>query len=477
MSPVLSWNLRERSSFIYKVLHLLDCSLVCGYLWLLVHLYRVPWSPYYTRLEWIVFVTCYICFQSFQLYRSWRGWKYYREFLVIIKAWGSVVGVLLFYFFIFKISEAYSRVVFLVLSLTTPFLIFGVHLVVRKLLRHYRMQGRNIRHAIIAGAGDLGVRMASQLEEIPWAGIEVVGFFDDKAETGERLQGLNKPLLGRIEDIYDFLKDNDIDYVYIALPMRAEKKIFRLLQRCRDLGAQIFLVPDLYIFGLHNAEIQSLGEMLVLNFNPDTRWKRTFDIYFSIAVLVLTLPLFLIIALLIKLDSRGPVFYRHRRIMATGREFECLKFRTMVVDADKKLDEILAGDPALREEWEKNYKLKDDPRVTRIGRFLRRTSLDEFPQFINVLKGEMSVVGARPIVGRELEEYYKKGPEQQSAGRYCSMKPGITGPWQVMKRSDVDDYQERVELDDWYILNYSLRNDIKIILKTIACLFNGKGAY
>jgi lipopolysaccharide/colanic/teichoic acid biosynthesis glycosyltransferase len=181
--------------------------------------------------------------------------------------------------------------------------------------------------------------------------------------------------------------------------------------------------------------------------------------------------------LLIKLDSPGPIFYRHRRIMATGREFECLKFRTMVVNADQKLQEILRSDPELAEEWQRNFKLKHDPRITRMGHFLRRTSLDEFPQFVNVIKGEMSVVGARPIVGKELQEYYKKGGEVQSAGRYVSMKPGITGPWQVMKRSDTENYQERVDLDDWYVLNYSLAFDIKIILKTIACMITGKGAY
>jgi len=139
-------------------------------------------------------------------------------------------------------------------------------------------------------------------------------------------------------------------------------------------------------------------------------------------------------------------------------------------------DRLLAENPELKAEWEKNYKLKNDPRITRVGRFLRRTSLDEFPQFINVLRGEMSVVGARPIVGRELEEYYK-GSDEQSAGRYVSMKPGITGPWQVTRRNDIDDYRERVELDDWYVLNYSLWYDIKIIVKTIRCMFSGKGAY
>lgn len=476
MSPVLTWNLRERSSFIYRILHVIDCSLVCGFLWFLVNIYQVPWSPYYTWLEIFVFVVCFISFQYYQLYRSWRGWKYYLEFFIIIKAWGTVIGFVLFYFFIFKISVAYSRVVFLVWSLLTPFLIFFSHLIVRKLLRYIRMQGRNIRHAVIVGAGDLGMRMMNQLEAIPWAGIEIVGFFDDKEETRRKIEEQNKPLLGKTDEITAYLHNNDIDYVYIALPMRAEKKIFAILKDCRDLGAQIFLVPDLYIFGLHHAEIQSLGNMLILNFNPNSSWKRTFDVIFSSFVLLFFLPFFAFIALCIKLDSRGPVFYRHRRITAAGREFECLKFRTMHVGADRQLEDILASNPSLREEWNRTFKLKNDPRITRIGRILRRTSLDELPQFFNVLKGDMSVVGARPIVGRELNEYYKH-KDRGSAGLYCSMKPGITGPWQVMKRTDINDYQERIDLDDWYVLNHSFWNDIKIIWKTVVCMFTGKGAY
>lgn len=473
---MLSWNLRERSSLIYKLLHLIDCGVVSLYLAVLVLLYGIEWNPYYTDLEIFTFILCFLSFDSFQLYRSWRGWKYYREFIVILKAWATVVGVLLCYFFLFKISWAYSRAVFMFWSLTTPLLLFCCHLAVRNLLRHFRRQGKNIRHAVIVGAGDLGARMAAYLEQIPWAGIEVVGFFDDKLELRKDLDKINKPLLGKIADVHEYLENNDIDYVYVALPMRAERKIFRILRECRDLGAQIFLVPDLYIFGLHHAEIQSLGDMLVLSFNPASDWKRTFDVVFSSLVLFFGSPLFLLIGLAIKLDSRGPVLYRHKRIMATGREFSCLKFRTMVVDADQQLEKLLEKDPGLAAEWAKKYKLKDDPRITRVGRFLRKNSLDELPQFINVLKGEMSVVGARPIVGRELEQYYK-GNGDTSAGRYVSMKPGITGPWQVMKRNDMEDYQERVDLDDWYVLNHSLRNDIKIIFKTIRCMFTGKGAY
>jgi undecaprenyl-phosphate glucose phosphotransferase len=469
---MMSLNLREQSSFICKLLNLIDCALVCGFLWALVKWYRVPWNYYYTYLIWLSFGLSLVSFQYFQLYRSWRGWKFYLEFLVIVKAWGAVIGVLLFYFFIFKISQAYSRAVFLIWSTVTPLLLFIVHVIVRKILRFYRSRGKNVRRAVVAGAGDLGTNLTREVEAIPWAGIEVLGFFDDKVALDDKRTVVGKPILGEIADIRDYLLNNDIDYVYVALPMRAEKKIFTILRECRSLGARIYLVPDLYVFGLHHAEIQSLGNTLVLNFNPNTEWKRSFDVIFSLLAIIGTLPLTVLIALLVKLQDGGPVFYQHQRITAAGKEFKCLKFRSMVVDADKQLKQLLADDPEQRDEWERSFKLKNDSRITRLGRFLRKSSLDELPQFINVLRGEMSVVGARPIVGKELTDFYK-----ESAGRYCSMKPGITGPWQVEARSDSSDYDERIVLDDWYILNYSLWTDIKIILKTVKRVFDRKGAY
>ena len=469
---MLSINLREQSSLIARCLHLFDCVLAVSYLSLLVFWYRVPWSFYYTRLICITFVLCFVTFQSFQLYRSWRGWKYFLEFMVILKAWGTVVGVLLFYFFIFKISEAYSRVVILIWSISTPLLIFFVHIVVRKTLRTIRKNGKNVRRAVIVGAGDLGINLLKQVETMPWAGIEVIGFFDDKIDDEQPAEVNGKPILGNTAAITKYLEVHDIDYVYIALPMRAEKKIFRILRECRSLGARIYLVPDLYVYGLHHAEIQSLGDLLILNFNPNTEWKRGFDIAFSLAALLGTLPITLVIALLVKLSDGGPVFYRHKRITSAGKTFNCLKFRTMRVNAEQELQKLLAENEDMRREWAHSYKLKNDPRITPIGHFLRRTSLDEFPQFINVIRGDMSVVGARPIVGDELNEFYK-----DSAGRYCSMKPGITGPWQVGRRSNIDEYEERVKMDDWYILNYSLWTDIKIIIKTVYCMLRGNGAY
>jgi exopolysaccharide biosynthesis polyprenyl glycosylphosphotransferase len=358
-----------------------------------------------------------------------------------------------------------------VLSLTTPFLVFVLHVVFRKILRYIRSKGKNVRRAVIVGAGDLGKRLTKEIEIMPWAGIEVLGFFDDKVSS-QQMEEEGTPILGDISMLTAYLKENDIDYVYIALPMRAEKKIFSILRECRSLGSRIYLIPDLYLYGLHHAELQSLGKLLLLNFNPHTEWKRSFDIIFSIFALLFTLPVTLCISVLIKLEDGGPIFYKHKRITSAGKFFGCMKFRTMEVGADKKLEKILSENPELREEWKQSFKLKNDPRVTRIGKFLRRTSLDELPQFFNVLRGDMSVVGARPIVAEELDDFYK-----DSAGLYCSMKPGITGLWQIGRRSDIADYNDRVKLDDWYILNYSLWTDIKIICKTVAAVFKGNGAY
>ena len=200
--------------------------------------------------------------------------------------------------------------------------------------------------------------------------------------------------------------------------------------------------------------------------------KRLFDIVFSSIVLVLLFPLFLIIGLIIKLTDKGSVFFMQNRIGYKRKPFKIIKFRSMYPDAEERLQEILKNDKKAREEWEKTFKLKNDPRITPIGKFLRKTSLDELPQFINVLKGEMSVVGPRPIVEEELKKYYK-GKEYI----FDNVKPGVTGLWQVEGRSDIEDYNERIKLDEEYIKNQSFLNDLKIILKTIKIMLTGKGAY
>jgi undecaprenyl-phosphate galactose phosphotransferase len=199
--------------------------------------------------------------------------------------------------------------------------------------------------------------------------------------------------------------------------------------------------------------------------------KRIFDIIFSLLALALCIPLFMVVGLVIKLSSKGPVFFSHERIGRGGKRFKCYKFRTMYPDAEVRLSQMLACCSKTQEEWSHSRKLKQDPRITPIGSFLRKTSLDEFPQFWNVLKGDLSVVGPRPVVEAEITQHY--GIKAQDILR---LRPGITGLWQVSGRSDVS-YDNRIMLDQKYIENQSILLDLKLIAKTIPAIFNSKGAY
>lgn len=199
--------------------------------------------------------------------------------------------------------------------------------------------------------------------------------------------------------------------------------------------------------------------------------KRIFDVLFSLTILVLFAPVFALIALFIACTSKGPIVYAHKRIGRGGKLFKCYKFRTMHQDAEVRLQELLKKDAALKAEWEANYKLKNDPRITSIGGFLRKTSLDEFPQFWNVLKGDLSVVGPRPVVLDEIIKHYG-----EKAGKVLSIRPGLTGLWQVSGRNDTS-YASRISLDEEYINNWSLGLDIKLVLKTIPAMLSSRGAY
>ena len=197
--------------------------------------------------------------------------------------------------------------------------------------------------------------------------------------------------------------------------------------------------------------------------------KRLFDIIGSVAIITVLSPLLLYISRKVKKDG-GPAIYGHERIGKNGQVFKCLKFRSMVINSKEVLEDLLANDEAAKNEWNATFKLKNDPRITKIGGFLRRTSLDELPQLFNVLKGEMSLVGPRPIIKAELERY------NDEVDYYLLSKPGMTGIWQVSGRSDVD-YETRVYLDAWYVKNWSMWNDIAILFKTISVVLKKDGAY
>lgn len=199
--------------------------------------------------------------------------------------------------------------------------------------------------------------------------------------------------------------------------------------------------------------------------------KRFFDLVFSLSVLIFAAPLFLIIALLVLVPSRGKIVYAHKRVGRGGKIFRCYKFRTMYHNADERLKQLLEQNPELREEWSRAFKLQKDPRVTPVGRILRKTSLDELPQFLNVLKGDLSVVGPRPVIEEEMRKYM--GPK---AAKILSIRPGITGLWQVSGRSDTS-YVTRIALDENYVDTHSFTLDMKLILKTIPAILSSRGAY
>jgi putative colanic acid biosysnthesis UDP-glucose lipid carrier transferase len=463
-------SILKNNNVIKSALHIYDSMIIIGYMMVLMNYYDVPYSIHYAEIMLFAVVISAGLFSYFQLYRSWRSDVLVKEFLLTVKCWSAVVGALLFIVFALDIESYLSRPVVLCWFISTPLIIFLSHSIVRLSLRNVRISGINNKRCVIVGTGNLGRSVARCIQNTPWAGIKIAGYFGECAPESNDGKGLH--LLGGYQDLPQFLARNKIDHVYIALPIHRQKLIMTILSSCRMLGSELFVVPDLFSFHLINSEIRTLGDIIVLNFNPQLGTKRLLDIFFALLALIIFSPLWAIISLLIKIEDGGPIFYRQDRIREAGRTFKCLKFRTMHVDASEQLAELLKRNSQARQEWANAYKLKNDPRITKIGHFLRKTSLDELPQFLNVLWGEMSIVGARPVVKDELMKYYKNNIDL-----YCSAKPGITGPWQVGKRSDIKDYDERVQLDSEYILNWSIWTDLKIIGKTCMTIFTGRGAY
>ncbi|MBU4037721.1 MAG: sugar transferase, partial [Proteobacteria bacterium] len=425
-----------------------------------------------------------VVFSFMNIYKSWRGVKAGKQFQQLILAW--ILCIVIFNAMILLLSNRdqlaalwpfalFKSKTFLLWAMLVFIGLFIFRLALKHVLYYLRDKGYNQRSAIIAGTTESGIKLAKHLEDNRWMGINFIGIFDDKFP--DEIFKISFPeianqYLGKIDDCVQYLLSNNIDILFIALPMRAENKINMLLWELGTKGVEVLLLPDLFTFGIQKSRNLDFGEFHLLDINLFPPWKRSFDVCFSLFIILLTLPIWLIIALFIKLEDGGPIFYKHKRIMENGKSFNCLKFRTMHINSDYKLESLLENNEILRIEWEQSYKLKNDPRISKIGKFLRKTSLDELPQFLNSLVGHMSVVGPRPIVSEELDKYYKK-----TALTYCAMKPGITGPWQTGARNDTNNYEERVEMDRNYVLNCSIWGDIKIIFKTIWRVLFPKGAY
>lgn len=329
---------------------------------------------------------------------------------------------------------------------------------------------------LLVGAGKTAELVKKSLDRMPISYYKIIGFVDDNPKS-ESL-AITLPYLGRFLDVERVIQETGVQNVLVCAPGLDSKQLVKLINQLQLLVRKVSFVPD--IFGIPASNISARGLMeeqaIVVRVQNNLAkksnriMKRIFDIVATVCGGILILPILAIVAILIYIDSPGPIVFGHKRVGQGGKEFPCYKFRSMVPNAQEALEVYLKENPAAREEWERDFKLKDDPRVTRIGKFLRKTSLDELPQLWNVLVGDMSLVGPRPIVRDEIVKY----------GDYINdfylVPPGITGVWQVSGRSDTT-YEERVLMDSWYVHNWSVWIDIVYLLKTVLAVVKSKGAY
>jgi len=374
-----------------------------------------------------------------------------------------------------KVGEMVSRTVIVLTGiLSLPFLPLVRINIKRVLMRKGLFRSR----AIILGAGKTGELILNAIRNDPNLGFDVVGFFDDDPQKiGRRLNGIK--VHKGVDNAPRYTDRCRIREVIIAMPRIERGRLVSLVNSLQHRVGRILLIPDLFgiaILGtdlLHFFHEQVIGLEVRNNLSNRVNIliKRLFDLVVgSILLLVCLIPIALL-SIIIRLTSRGPAIYQQERIGKKNKPFRCYKFRTMYEDANERFNAILVNNPGALSEWESHYKLKDDPRVTGIGRFLRRTSLDELPQLFNVLRGEMSLVGPRPVTQKEIEEYYK-----EDALLCFSVPPGITGLWQVSGRSNTT-YAQRIALDSWYVRNWNLWLDIVILLKTAKIVVMREGAW
>ncbi len=384
--------------------------------------------------------------------------------LDIVTGWMAIVGLLLLLGWSSRTLEAFDPRVLLAWTLATPAALFAAHrLLPRVLPRLLAAEGVGKR-AVIAGANELGRGLAGRLAADRMLGVRFAGYFDDRApgRTGEQV-------LGSIAALPDYVRANHIEIIYIALPMASQPRILKLLEELRDSTASIYFVPDIFVFDLIQARVDSIGDLPVVAvcetpfYGFNGMLKRLSDLLFSGLILILISPLMLAIALGVKLSSPGPVLFKQRRYGVDGRKIVVYKFRTMTVAED--------GDVV-------RQATKNDSRVTPFGAFLRRTSLDELPQFINVLQGRMSVVGPRPHAVAHNELYRKLIRGYMIRHK---VRPGITGLAQVNgmrgETDTVDKMKARIEYDLAYLRGWSLLLDLQIILKTVVVVLKKQNAY
>jgi len=373
--------------------------------------------------------------------------------------------------FIGKAGSDFSRIAFIIAWLGTIILVPLARAFTRALSCKRSWWGMPV---IVLGAGVTGQMVVRNLLTNPQQGLRPVAIFDDDAAKSGHFMGV--PVLAGLEQAPILGRELRIDHAILAIPGAPVARLRELEARSQTVFPHLIVIPNLCGFASLWVSARDLGGVLGLEVQRNLLMrgprilKRSLDIILCILGGVLVLPFIALVAVIIACESRGPVFFGHERIGRGGKPFSAWKFRSMVRDAPRILSEYLAAHPELRDEWERDHKLRDDPRVTRVGRLLRKTSLDELPQLWNVLKGEMSLIGPRPIVQAEVERY------ADMFELYLLVRPGISGLWQISGRNDVT-YAERVTLDTYYVRNWSVWLDVFILAKTVRVVLLGRGAY
>jgi Undecaprenyl-phosphate galactose phosphotransferase WbaP len=437
--------------------------------------FNIPLS-YFLKVWWLpAIVMSFIAYE--RLYS--KKIPFWDETRALLKAVSIAMVTTLALITLGKMTDQISRLTVLFLWGYGLFLFPLFRLIGKGILYKLGLWKENV---IIIGAGTAGIEAAKGIHSELFLGYNLIGFLDDaddKIGTEIKIDGRPYKVFGKTKNFTKFINLLNISTIIIALPSLPVDKLAELTNNIQKHAKNILLIPDMKGIALTNTELYHLfvQQLFLLKINNNLKSlfnrlvKRTFDMVVSVLFLPVLLPLIGAFGLLIKLDSPGPVFYRHTRIGRGGRPFGVYKFRSMHRDSRERLEKILRTDPAAQAEWDAFFKLKNDPRITRMGEFLRKTSLDELPQIFNVLKGEMSLVGPRPVLEEEIITYYK-----ECADYYHMVRPGITGLWQVSGRNDVG-YDNRVRLDMWYVLNWSLWLDILMLFKTIRVVLKREGAY
>ncbi len=458
-----------RNPMLKVLFQLFDFLIIYTLLVVITELYPdASWSSTYSLLGLSVVIVFLFVSEVGGVYQSWRGVSYQAECLRLWVFWFCSILSLLVLAYATKTSEEYSRFVVGSWFLVVPVLLCFWRGMLRVFLRVYRSKGYNSRRVAVLGANEIGTQLADTIRNSPWLGLEFIGFFDDRA-VSENRRSWTGEVEGSIATLISEAYAGKIDIIYITLPLTAQPRIIVVIDKLADTTTSVYLAPDFFVFSLFHGKWSNLAGIPIVSVFDTPFWgvdgwlKRIQDVVLSIIILFIIAVPMILVAIAVKTSSSGPVFFKQRRYGIEGQEIYVWKFRTMHVQEDGDLVKQAT---------------RNDPRVTAVGSFLRRTSLDELPQFFNVLQGSMSIVGPRPHAVAHNEEYRPliKGYMLRHA-----VKPGITGWAQIHgwrgETNTLDKMEKRVEYDLWYIRNWSFWLDIRIILMTVIRGFYDKSAY